>query len=119
MRAPFNPESSSEGHCHGYGKAGRDAVPGHAPALKNLWSMTWREAQTQTFADVFLTIAVCFLVATLVPLMRKASGYSAGCVARSGAVRRSRPGRNKPASATNPAHAPNANHKVAKLPVLS
>lgn len=45
---------------------------GHAAALKQLWSLTWREAQTQTFADAFLVIAACFLVATLmVPLMRK------------------------------------------------
>ena len=53
-------------------KWGGDAVHGHASALKRLWSLTWREAQTQTFADAFLVIAVCFLVATLmVPLMRK------------------------------------------------
>jgi MFS transporter, DHA2 family, multidrug resistance protein len=53
-------------------KWGGDAVHGHVSALKQLWSLTWREAQTQTFADAFLVIAVCFLVATLmVPLMRK------------------------------------------------
>jgi DHA2 family multidrug resistance protein len=53
-------------------KWGGDAVHGHAAALKRLWSLTWREAQTQTYADAFLVIAVCFVVATLmVPLMRK------------------------------------------------
>jgi DHA2 family multidrug resistance protein len=49
-----------------------DAVHGHAAALKRLWSLTWREVQTQTYADAFLAIGVCFVVATLmVPLMRK------------------------------------------------
>ena len=46
------------------------------------------------------------------------AGYSAGCGARTGTPR-SRPGRNNPAKATNPAQPPNANHKPAKLPVLS
>src|SRR6516162_7414842 len=49
-----------------------DGVHGHAAALKQLWLLTWCEAQTQTFADAFLVIAACFVVATLmVPLMRK------------------------------------------------
>jgi MFS transporter, DHA2 family, multidrug resistance protein len=49
-----------------------DAVHSHVAALKRLWSLTWREAQTQTYADAFLAIGVCFVVATLmVPLMRK------------------------------------------------
>jgi len=53
-------------------KRGGDAVHGNAAALKQLWSLTWREAQTQTNADAFLVIAVCFVIATLmVPLMRK------------------------------------------------
>ena len=40
--------------------------------MKHLWSLTWREAQTQTYADAFLVIAACFVIATLmVPLMRK------------------------------------------------
>jgi multidrug efflux pump subunit AcrA (membrane-fusion protein) len=53
-------------------KWGGDAVHGHAAALKQLWSLTRREAQTQTFADAFLVIGACFLVATLmVPLTRK------------------------------------------------
>ena len=53
-------------------KWGGDAVHGNAAALKQLWSLTWREAQTQTYADAFLVIATCFVVATrMVPLMRK------------------------------------------------
>jgi len=53
-------------------KWGGDAVHGHAAALKQLWALTWREAQTQTYADAFLAMAACFVVATaMVPLMRK------------------------------------------------
>jgi len=44
---------------------GGDAVHGHAAAVKLLWSLTLREAQTQTFADAFMVIALCFVVATL------------------------------------------------------
>lgn len=41
-------------------------------ALRRVWALTWREAQTLTYADAFLTIMVCFILATLlVPLMRK------------------------------------------------
>jgi len=48
-------------------------LPGNAEALKQLWLLTSREAQTQTFADVFLCIMICFVIAALmVPLMRKA-----------------------------------------------
>src|SRR5258707_5013951 len=44
----------------------------HSAALKLLWALTWREAQTQTFADAFLAIMACFVIATvMVPLMRK------------------------------------------------
>ena len=40
--------------------------------MKQLWSLAWREAQTQTYADAFLAIAMCFVIATaMVPLMRK------------------------------------------------
>jgi DHA2 family multidrug resistance protein len=47
-------------------------VHGHAAALKELWALTWREAQTQTYADAFLAMAACFVVATaMVPLMRE------------------------------------------------
>jgi DHA2 family multidrug resistance protein len=49
-----------------------DAGHGRAVALRVLWSLTWREAQTQTYADVFLSIMACFVIATImVPLMRK------------------------------------------------
>ncbi|MDB6138262.1 MAG: drug resistance transporter, EmrB/QacA subfamily, partial [Verrucomicrobiaceae bacterium] len=44
---------------------GGDFVHGQAAALKKLWSLTWREAQVQTFADTFWIIAVCLLAATL------------------------------------------------------
>jgi MFS transporter, DHA2 family, multidrug resistance protein len=51
---------------------GGDALLGHAAALKQLWSLALREAQTQSFADAFLVIALCFVVATtMVPLMRR------------------------------------------------
>jgi DHA2 family multidrug resistance protein len=52
--------------------AAGDPVHGHAAALRQLWSLAWREAQTATFADAFRVIAVGLLIATLmVPLMRK------------------------------------------------
>ena len=51
---------------------GGDLVHGHAMALKELWMLTYREAQVQTFADAFLVIALCCGVATLtVPLLRR------------------------------------------------
>ena len=51
---------------------GGDVLHGHAVALKQLWSLTFREARVQTFADAFLAIAVSLAIATLlVPLMRK------------------------------------------------
>lgn len=51
---------------------GGDALHGQEAALKQLWSLTWREAQVQTYADAFLVITVCFVIATMmVPLMRK------------------------------------------------
>jgi MFS transporter, DHA2 family, multidrug resistance protein len=55
-----------------------DVVHGHAVALKMLWSLTLREAQTQTYADASLAIAVCFVVATaMVPMMRKVGAPAA------------------------------------------
>jgi len=55
-----------------------DIVHGHAAALKRLWFLTWREAQTETYAGAFLAIGACFVVATLmVPLMRKVAPPSA------------------------------------------
>jgi DHA2 family multidrug resistance protein len=51
---------------------GGDIVHGHGAALKQLWSLTYREARVQTFADAFLAMAMCLAVATLmVPLLRK------------------------------------------------
>jgi len=51
---------------------GGDALHGQAAALKVLWSLALREAQTQTYADAFFVIALCFVVATMmVPLMRR------------------------------------------------
>ncbi len=52
--------------------SGGDALRGHAAALRVLWSLTMREAQTLTYADSFLGIMVCFAAVTLlVPLLRK------------------------------------------------
>ncbi len=49
-----------------------DLVHAHATALRALWALTMREAQTETYADAFTVIMGCFVVATLmVPLMRK------------------------------------------------
>jgi DHA2 family multidrug resistance protein len=46
--------------------------------LKRLWLLTWREAQTQAYADAFLVIGICLVVATLmVPLMRKVAAPNA------------------------------------------
>lgn len=51
---------------------GQMGLEGNAAALRQLWNLTYREAQTQTYADAFLAIMVCFVVATaMVPLMRK------------------------------------------------
>ncbi|MBV8934522.1 MAG: DHA2 family efflux MFS transporter permease subunit [Alphaproteobacteria bacterium] len=51
---------------------GGDVVHGQTAALKQLWSLAWREAQTQTYGDTFLAMAACFVVATaMAPLMRK------------------------------------------------
>jgi len=49
-----------------------DTIHGTTAALRQLWSLTFREAQTQAFADTFLAIMVCLIVATLlIPLMQK------------------------------------------------
>lgn len=51
------------------GQTGDEGVTG---ALHQLWLLTYREAQTQTYSDAFLAIMVCFIAATvMVPLMRK------------------------------------------------
>ena len=49
-----------------------DAAHGATAALRQLWSLTFAEAQTQAFADTFLAIMVCLIVATLlIPFMQK------------------------------------------------
>lgn len=49
-----------------------DTIHGRAVALKELWNLTYREAQVQTFADTFLVIGICLAIATLlVPLLGK------------------------------------------------
>jgi len=59
-------------------------INGHTAALKTLWALTLREAQTQTFADIFLVIALCFVAATLlVPAMRKVQSQVAAVSAES------------------------------------
>ncbi len=51
---------------------GLDPATAQAGALRQLWTLTMREAQTLTFGDVFLVIMVCFILTTaMVPLMRK------------------------------------------------
>jgi MFS transporter, DHA2 family, multidrug resistance protein len=51
---------------------GGDTVHAATAALRQLWLLTYREAQTQAFADAFLAIMVCLAVATvLIPLMQK------------------------------------------------
>jgi DHA2 family multidrug resistance protein len=45
---------------------------GSAAALKQLWALTWREAQVQTYGDAFLLLALVLAIATvMVPLLRK------------------------------------------------
>jgi MFS transporter, DHA2 family, multidrug resistance protein len=52
-----------------WGQSAADAGP---VALKELWGLAFREAQTQTYADAFIAILVCFVIATaMAPLMRK------------------------------------------------
>ncbi len=51
---------------------GGDMLQGHTAALKVLATLALREAQTQSYADAFLVIALCFVLATaMVPLMRR------------------------------------------------
>ena len=54
------------------GAALGDAAHGHAAAIKQLYALVWREAQTLTYSDAFMAIMVCFIIAAaMVPLMRK------------------------------------------------
>jgi len=55
-----------------FASLGQSGIDGSTAALRQLWLLTYREAQTQTFSDAFLVIMCCFIVATaLVPLMHK------------------------------------------------
>ena len=57
---------------------GGDTAHGQTIALKRLWSLTFREAQTLTFGDAFVCLSACMLVAALmVPLMRKGAKMTA------------------------------------------
>ena len=59
---------------HDSSLAGGDTHAGLGMALHTLRAVAMREAQTLTFADAFLAIGCCFVVATfMVPLMRKAA----------------------------------------------
>ncbi|ODP32449.1 DHA2 family efflux MFS transporter permease subunit [Pandoraea sp. ISTKB] len=52
--------------------AGLDVVDAQTAALRRLWLLTLREAQTITFGDIFAGLGLIFLGVTLmVPLMRK------------------------------------------------
>ena len=58
---------------------GGDLIRAQAEGLKSLFALAYREALTQAFADAFLLIFVCFVVATLtVPLMRSATTAPVG-----------------------------------------
>ncbi len=51
---------------------GYDTTDAATAALQQLWSLTYREARTLTFGDIFMAIMICFLIATaMVPLMHK------------------------------------------------
>ncbi len=55
-----------------------DAAHGTAMALATLRAVVMREALTMSFADAFLAVGVCFLVATaMVPLMRRVAPRAA------------------------------------------
>jgi len=51
---------------------------GSRSALSQLWALTFREAQTQAFADAFLAVMACLIVALLlIPLMNKVAAPKA------------------------------------------
>jgi MFS transporter, DHA2 family, multidrug resistance protein len=51
---------------------GGDGSHALTAALQQLWSLTFKEAQTQAFADTFLAIMCCLLASmVLIPLMRR------------------------------------------------
>jgi DHA2 family multidrug resistance protein len=61
-----------QGLASRYSAAGADAATADASAFKQLWSLTYREALTMTFGDIYLLLMVGFVVTVvLVPVMRK------------------------------------------------
>jgi len=51
---------------------------GSTSALSQLWALTFREAQTQAFADAFLAVMACLIMAlVLIPLMNKVAAPKA------------------------------------------
>jgi len=51
---------------------------GSTSALSQLWALTFREAQTQAFADAFLAVMACLIMAlVLIPLMNKVAASKA------------------------------------------
>jgi DHA2 family multidrug resistance protein len=55
--------------AQGLGQSSAEAAD---TGLHRLWLLTFREAQTLSYADAFIAIAVCFVIATvMVPLMRR------------------------------------------------
>jgi DHA2 family multidrug resistance protein len=55
-----------------------DTTHAAAASLHQLWSLTFKEAQIQAFADAFLAIMICLLaVMPLIPIMRKVVPQSA------------------------------------------
>jgi DHA2 family multidrug resistance protein len=57
---------------------GVDPGTAQAGALRQLWNLTLREAQTQSYSDVFVVIMVCFIITTaMVPLLRKVTPQKA------------------------------------------
>ncbi|MHA6205278.1 DHA2 family efflux MFS transporter permease subunit [Dyella soli] len=61
--------AQTSGRLVDLGQAASEAGGG---SLQQLWLLAYREAQTLSYADAFLTIMVCFAVAAvMVPLMRK------------------------------------------------
>jgi len=55
-----------------FGAALGAPVAGHQAALRELWAITYAQAETMSYADAFRAVMLAFAVATcLVPLMRK------------------------------------------------
>lgn len=53
-------------------RLGYDTSYAATAALRQLWTLTYREARTLTFSDTFMAIMCCFIIAAaMVPLMKK------------------------------------------------